>query len=64
MARMLTTKTRRRVEELISRLATGEPVSLKERIQLKKYALHIPFVAGKVNQALKNRESLDKDGLL
>ena len=55
--RMLTTETRLRLEEILSRLANGEEVSLEERIHLKKYSLHIPFVAGKLAQALRTRES-------
>ena len=62
--RMLTTDTRRRLEEVMARLSNGEEVSLEERIQLKKYATHIPFVAGKLTQALRRRESLDADGLI
>ena len=62
--RMLTTETRRRLEKIIDRLGTGEPVSLEERIQLKKYAIHIPFVAGKVTQAIRRRELLEVDGLI
>ncbi len=54
--RMLTTETRRRIEEIINRLAQGHKVSLEERIQLKKYSTHIPFVAGKLAQALRTRE--------
>ncbi len=54
--RMLTTDTRRRIEEMINRLGNGQTVSLEERIQLKKYSLHIPFIAGKVAQALRRRE--------
>ena len=59
--RMLTTKTRLRLEEIINRLARGEEVSLKERIQLKKYSIHIPFVAGKITQALRSREEYHRD---
>ena len=62
--RMLTTETRRRLEEVLCRLGNGEEVSLEERIQLKKYAIHIPFVAGKLTQALRKREALDADGLI
>ncbi len=62
--RLLTTETRRRLEEIITRLRTGEAVSLKERIQLEKYAIHIPFIAIKVTQAIQHRESLDADGLI
>ena len=62
--RTLRTDTRRRVEEIIHRLATGEPVSLEERTQLQKYALHIPFVAGQLRRALKHREGLEADGLI
>tara|TARA_B100000700_G_C14370850_1_gene545893 strand:- start:99 stop:281 length:183 start_codon:yes stop_codon:yes gene_type:complete len=54
---MLTTDTRLKLEEIINRLAEGQIVSLEERIQLKKYAIHIPFVAGKLAQAIRQRES-------
>ena len=54
--RMLTTDTRRRIESIIDRIANGQKVSLEERIQLKKYSIHIPFVAGKLSQALRKRE--------
>ena len=62
--RLLTTQTRRRLEEIIDRLRKGEDVSLEERIQLKKYAVHIPFLAGKITQAMRTRESLEAEGLL
>ena len=62
--RSLTTQTRRRLEEIINRLGKGEAVSLEERIQLKKYAVHIPFIANKVTRAIHNRELLYKDGLI
>ena len=57
--RMLTTETRRRIESVIDRLATGQLVTLEERIQLKKYSMHIPFVAGKITQALRRREEFE-----
>ncbi len=62
--RMLTTETRRRLEEVLTRLGNGVDVSLEERIQLKKYATHIPFLASKLRQALRKRESLESDGLI
>ena len=62
--RMLTTETRRRLEGILNRLGNGETVSLQERIQLKKYATHIPFIAGKLTQALRKRESLETDGII
>ncbi len=55
--RILTTETRRKIEEIISRLAKGDLVTLEERIKLKKYSQHIPFIAGKVSQAIRVRES-------
>ncbi len=58
--RMLTTETRRRLEGIIERISSGEEVSLEERIQLKKYSTYIPFFAGKVNQALRQREISEK----
>ena len=61
--RMLTTETRRRLEKVLDRLEKGEAVSLEERIQLRKYATHIPFIAGKLTQALRRRESREADGL-
>ena len=62
--RMLTTETRRRLEGILNRLGNGVTVSLQERIQLKKYATHIRFIAGKLTQALRKRESLEKDGII
>ena len=62
--RCLTTETRRRLEKIIDRLGEGAPVSLEERIQLKKYAIHIPFIAGKLTQAIRRRELLDADGII
>ena len=64
MQRILTTGTRRRIEEIIQRLAKGESVTLKERVELNKYSLYIPFIAGKVKKALRLRESLEANGLL
>ena len=62
--RLLTTGTRRRLEEIISRLKAGQTVSLKERVHLAKYSIHIPFIARKITQAIQKRKSLDADGLL
>ena len=62
--RMLTTDTRLRIEEIIQRISTGKKVSLPDRIQLNKYALYIPFVAGKVSQALRKRQELEENGLI
>ena len=58
--RMLTTETRRRIEGIIERLASGHSVTLEERIQLNKYSTHIPFLAGKLSQALRRREEFEK----
>ena len=55
--RMLTTDTRKRIEEMIDRIANGKHVSLEERIQLNKYSKHIPFVAGKLSQAIRRRDT-------
>ncbi len=61
--RLLTTGTRKKLEEIIRRLGSGSSVSLKERIELRKYSVHIPFIAGKLNQALRKRVELEQDGL-
>ena len=62
--RLLTTETRMKLEEILNRLSNGSSVSLNERIELKKYSSHIPFIAGKLSQALKKRELLENDGLI
>ncbi len=62
--RILTTETRLRVEEIIQRMSIGEPVGLEERIQLNKYAIHFPFIAGMLSQALRKRETLESDGFI
>ena len=56
--RMLTTETRKKVENIINRLAQGDVISLSQRIELSKYARHIPFIAIKIDQALKTREEI------
>ncbi|WP_320674779.1 hypothetical protein [Prochlorococcus sp. MIT 1341] len=55
--RMLTNQTRQKLQEILSRLELGDSVTLEERIQLNKYSLHIPFIAGKLAQALRKRDS-------
>ncbi len=58
--RMLSTETRLRVEGIIQRIAAGEAVTLNERIQLRKYSNHIPYIAGKLNQALRKRRTSEE----
>ncbi len=55
MVRMLTTQTRHRIEKIIERLGNGGNVSLRERILLNKYALHIPFIGIKIDKAHAKR---------
>ncbi len=62
--RSLTTETRRRIEKLIYKISKGQPITLKERIQVEKYSLHIPFIASKLKKAQKNRCILEHDGLI
>ena len=62
--RLLTTEKRMKLEAILNRLSRGSSVSLSERIELKKYSSHIPFIAGKLNQALKKRELLENEGLI
>ncbi len=61
--RMLTTNTRRRLESIIGKLSNGDGVTLNERIEIQKYSERIPFIAGKIRQALRKRELLENDGL-
>ena len=58
--RVITTKTRRKLENILSKLSNSEEVSLLERIELSKYSRHIPFIATKLNQALKKRNTEQK----
>ncbi len=53
----LTRETRIRLEEIIQRIENDQLVSLEERIQLKKYSLHVPFIAGKLVQAQRKRKA-------
>ncbi len=62
--RMLTKETRARLQEILTRLANGDEVTLGERIQLQKYSKHIPFIAGLVKQALLKRGFLENQGLI
>ena len=64
VVRSLTTATRKRVKEIIHRLATGEAVSLEERALLQKYAIHILFIASMVSKALRNRSELQSVGII
>ena len=61
--RLLTTKTRRKLEDIISRISKGEKVTLNERIDLNKYSNHIPFIAGKLSRALNNGQQLCNDDI-
>ncbi len=50
---MLSSMTRRKLEVLITRMEEGKEVTLKERVQLHKYSLRYPMLAGKIHQALR-----------
>ena len=56
---MLSTKYRLELTDICCRMITddGVEVSLEERIQLNKYSKHIPFVAGKLSQAIRRRDT-------
>ncbi len=49
---MLTTSSRLRIQEILTRLAKGNEVSLQERIYLKKYALRDQNVFSWLQKAL------------
>ncbi len=51
--RLLTTETRRKLECIIQKISLGEEVSLNQRIELQKYCMHIPYLRGKLAQALR-----------
>ncbi len=55
---MLSTVTRRKLELIISRISEGEEVSFQERVELHKFSLRYPMIAGKISQALERGEKL------
>lgn len=52
---MLTPATRLRLQEIIGRLARSEPVSLKERIYVQKFADRDPSVGSWLRRAQRRR---------
>ena len=48
---MLTTSSRLRIQEILSRLAMGDQVTLEERIYINKYATKNPSVSSWLRQA-------------
>lgn len=48
---MLTSATRLRLQEIIGRIGTGDPVSLQERIFVQKFADHDASVASWLRKA-------------
>ena len=48
---MLTTTSRLRIQEILTRLATGETVTLEERIYINKYAMKNQNVASWLRKA-------------
>lgn len=63
-AQMLTPSTRLRIQNIIGRIANSEPISLKERIYVQKFADRDPSVWGWLKQAQRQQlEGLPKPGL-
>ena len=64
---MLTTKTRLRLQGILRRLATGQPVTLNERIELQKHADRDPTVSAWLRRARRRQcqqpNGSDSDGL-
>jgi hypothetical protein len=61
---MLTPKTRLRLQEIIGRIATGEPVSLADRIYVQKFADRDPAVWSWLRKAQRSqREGVPREGL-
>ena len=58
---MLTTQTRLRLQSILKRLAEGQTVSLKERIELQKYSDHDPTVASWLRRA-RRQQRKERDG--
>ena len=65
---MLTTQTRLRLQAILQRLAAGNPVTLRERIDLQKFADRDQTVAAWLRRARRcqrqQREELSCDPLL
>jgi len=63
-SQMLTPSTRIRLQTIIERIARSEPVSLKERIYVQKFADRDPSVWGWLNKAqTAQQEGREKTGL-
>ncbi|MFM7362248.1 MAG: hypothetical protein ACKOBY_04680 [Cyanobium sp.] len=54
---MLSPTTRLRLQEILERIATDQPVSLRERIYLQKFADRDATVAGWLRQARRRQRS-------
>jgi hypothetical protein len=52
---MLTPATRLRLQEILGRISRDEPVTLRERIYLQKFADRDPTVSGWLRQAKRHR---------
>ena len=48
---MLTTSSRLRIQEILTRLSIGDPVTLEERIYINKYATKNPNVSSWLRKA-------------
>ena len=57
---MLTTNTRLTLQAILERMARGEPVSLKDRVLLQKYADRDRTVMGWLHRAQRQRQRPDR----
>ena len=53
---MLTTSSRLRIQEILTRLATGDEVTLQERIYITKYASKDPNVSSWLRKATNHQQ--------
>ncbi len=49
---MLTSQTRTKLFNIIERISKGQEVSLKERVDLHKYAIRHPIITGSIKHAI------------
>ncbi len=61
---MLTPRTRLKLQEIIERIANGEPVNLQERIYVQKFADRDPSVWSWLRKARRRQlEGVPREGL-
>lgn len=60
---MLSTTTRLRLQEILGRIAGGDPVSLGDRVYVQKFADRDPTVAAWLRRARRQQQGVPANGI-